>query len=52
MDRILLVRDSHGKLVACADEVQAEQVRLGAQYARMRRVARGLLLPVLVPARN
>ena len=52
MNRAILVLNSHGKLVACADEVQAEQVRLGAQYARMRRAARKLSLPVLDPARN
>lgn len=52
MNRILLVPDSHGKLVACADEVQAEQVRLMAQYARMRRVAEKLPLPVLDLSRN
>jgi hypothetical protein len=48
MNHSLLVRDSQGRLVACADEVQAEQVRLGAKYARMTKAA--AKLPSLAPA--
>lgn len=40
--RVILIKAPHGKLVACADEVQAEQVRQAVRYASMVTAAKRL----------
>lgn len=53
MNPKLLVRDAHGHLVACADEVQAVQVRQGAAYRRVQeRVEKIAPQPELDPSSN